>query len=246
MKTELIFGMHTVTNSIEHHPHNILSIFLQKNIRVQKLNSIIKLAKQHDIPVEFIAKEKLDKLLHNHNHQGVVAKIKIGEEKTMQSLDDLLDDLDHPAFLLILDSIQDPHNLGACLRTANAAGVDAVIIPKNGSCQMTSTVKKIASGATEFTPLISVTNLVNTMKDLKKRGIWLFGAAGEAKKSIYKSKLEGPIAIVMGAEDKGLRRLTRETCDHLISIPMQGEISSLNVSCATAVCLFEAIRQKIT
>ena len=150
----------------------------------------------------------------------------------------------YSAFLLILDNVTDPHNLGACLRSADAAGVHGVIAPKDKAVGLTSTVSKVACGAAETVPFYQVTNLARTLKELQERGIWLYGTAGEASESVFKTDLKGPIAIVMGAEGKGLRRLTRESCDHLINIPMTGSVSSLNVSVATGICLFEAVRQR--
>ena len=147
-------------------------------------------------------------------------------------------------FLLILDGVTDPHNLGACLRNADAAGIDAVIVPKDNAASITAAVSKVACGAAEVMPLFQVTNLARTMKQLQQKGIWLFGAAGEANCGLYEADLKGPMALVMGAEGQGLRRLTREQCDTLISIPMTGYVSSLNVSVATGICLFEAVRQR--
>ena len=159
-------------------------------------------------------------------------------------LAELLDNLTVPPFLLILDGITDPHNLGACLRTADAAGAHAVITPKDKSATLNATASKVACGAAETVPLIQVTNLARTLTQLKERGVWLLGTAGESATSIYQADLTGPLALVMGAEGKGMRRLTREHCDGLLHIPMAGSVSSLNVSVATGVCLFEAVRQR--
>ena len=150
-----------------------------------------------------------------------------------------------PVLLLVLDGVTDPHNLGACLRSADAAGADAVIVPRDNSASMTPVVRKVASGAAEALPLVTVTNLSRTLEALKGSGVWLFGAAGEAEKSIYNSDLTGSVALIMGAEGRGMRRLTREHCDHLISLPMTGSVDSLNVSVAAGVCLFEARRQRL-
>jgi 23S rRNA (guanosine2251-2'-O)-methyltransferase len=152
--------------------------------------------------------------------------------------------LGHPPFLLVLDGVTDPHNLGACMRSAEAAGVDAVIVPKDKSALMTATVRKVACGAAESLPFIAVTNLARTLKTLQERGIWVFGATGEATRNLYETDLRGPLALVMGSEGTGMRRLTREHCDVLFAIPMAGEISSLNVSVSAGVCLFEAVRQR--
>ena len=152
--------------------------------------------------------------------------------------------MNQPPFLLILDGITDPHNLGACMRSAEAAGIQAIIVPKDNAVGVTPTVQKVASGAAEIIPLVVVTNLSRTLKQLQERGIWIIGAAGEAEQLIYETDLKGPLAIVMGAEEKGLRRLTRENCDILAKLPMMGLVSSLNVSVATGICLFEALRQR--
>ena len=156
----------------------------------------------------------------------------------------MLEELQNPALLLVLDGVTDPHNLGACLRSADAAGVDAVIVPKDKSADLNATVRKVACGAAEVIPFVRVTNLARTLEGLKQRGVWLYGTAGEAENTIYNSDLTGSLAIVMGAEGAGLRRLTRETCDHLVKLPMAGSVSSLNVSVATGVCLFEVVRQR--
>jgi 23S rRNA (guanosine2251-2'-O)-methyltransferase len=176
-------------------------------------------------------------------HQGIVARVKPGRQYQESDLPDLLESLDSP-FLLILDGITDPHNLGACLRSADAAGVHAVIVPRDRSAQLNATAKKVASGAAEHVPLITVTNLARTMRVLQDANVWIVGTAGEADHNLYQSKMTGPMALVMGAEGEGMRRLTREHCDELISIPMSGSVSSLNVSVATGVCLFEAVRQR--
>jgi 23S rRNA (guanosine2251-2'-O)-methyltransferase len=164
--------------------------------------------------------------------------------KDARFLTQMLDSLERDPLLLVLDGITDPHNLGACLRTADAAGVDAIIVPKDKSASLNTTVRKVASGAAESLNFVVVTNLQRCLEALKERGIWLVGTADEAKRSVYDQELTGAVALIMGSEGKGLRRLTRETCDFLVSIPMSGDVSSLNVSVATGVCLFEAVRQR--
>ena len=178
-------------------------------------------------------------------HQGVIALCQWRDTtKDEAFLIRLLDELPHPPLLLVLDEITDPHNLGACLRTADAAGVDAVIVPRDNSAPMNLTVRKVASGAAEKVNLVAVTNLSRTLAALQQRGIWMYGTAGEAEQTLYQADLTGPVALVMGSEGKGMRRLTREHCDYLLSIPMAGAVSSLNVSVAAGVCLFEAVRQR--
>jgi 23S rRNA (guanosine2251-2'-O)-methyltransferase len=175
-------------------------------------------------------------------HQGVVAMA--DEMRMPQFIEDVLETLEEPPFLLLLDGVQDPHNLGACLRVADGAGAHAVIAPKDRSCGLTVAASKVASGAAETVPYIVVTNLARTMRDLKERGIWMVGTADDAPKTLWEAKLDGALGLVLGAEGEGLRRLTRDTCDHLVSIPMMGSVESLNVSVASGVCLYEVRRQR--
>ncbi|MDP1757582.1 MAG: 23S rRNA (guanosine(2251)-2'-O)-methyltransferase RlmB, partial [Pseudohongiella sp.] len=212
------------------------------------------LATELGIKTQVMPKAALEKKLQGESkgagkrvpvHQGVAALCQYRDTvKDEAFLTKLLDNLDHPPLILVLDEVTDPHNLGACLRTADAAGADAVIVPKDNSATMNMTVRKVASGAAEKVNLVAVTNLARTLAALQQRGIWISGTAGEADHSLYQADLTGPVAIVMGSEGKGLRRLTREHCDYLISIPMAGVVSSLNVSVAAGVCLFEAVRQR--
>lgn len=233
-----IFGLHAVKQIFNTDISSILEIWVQQNSK--NLQDLITDAQQQGIPIQTVAKKSLDKLSENGHHQGIVINYKV---PPTPSLEQILKSLKVPPFLLILDEIQDPHNLGACLRTADAAGVHAVIIPKNKACKLTPTVRKIASGAAENIPLIEVTNIVRTLNWLQKQGIWIIGTDDYSKTSIFESKLTGPLAIVMGAEGEGLRRLTKENCDSLVSIPMLGKIESLNVSVATGICLYEVVRQ---
>lgn len=243
MSDEIVFGIHAVNNLLKRSPERVRELYIQQNRDDERLQSIVSLAKKNHLHIQVVKKGFLDDKAEG-NHQGVAARAKPVQAKGENDLYAQLDSQDAPAFLLILDSITDPHNLGACLRTADAAGVQAVIAPKDKAVGITATVSKVACGAAETVPFYQVTNLARTLDELKERGIWLYGTAGEASESVYKTDLKGPIAIVMGAEGKGLRRLTREACDHLINIPMAGDVSSLNVSVATGVCLFEAVRQR--
>ena len=186
-------------------------------------------------------KKTVPELKRHHKHTNYHAQSDVKDET---SLYELLETSKEDPFLLVLDCVQDPHNLGACLRTADAVGVQAVIVPKDRSVSLTPTVRHIACGAAESVPLIVVTNLVRTLKELKNMGVWLVGTADDADKSLYEIDLSGPLAIVMGAEGKGLRRLTREQCDFLAYLPMKGKVECLNVSVATGVCLYEALRQR--
>jgi len=243
MSDEIVFGIHAVTNLLKRSPERVREVYLQQGRDDEKLQTLFSLAKKNSIHVQVVKKHFLEEKAQG-NHQGVAARAKPVQAKGENELLAQLDALEGAPLLLVLDTITDPHNLGACLRTADAAGVHAVIAPKDKAVGITATVSKVACGAAESVPFYQVTNLARTLKELQDRGIWLFGTAGEASESVYKSDLKGPIAIVMGAEGKGLRRLTREACDHLIHIPMAGDVSSLNVSVATGVCLFEAVRQR--
>ena len=186
---------------------------------------------------------RLTKLAGSHGHQGVAAKVQALAQ--IHSLDDLLDQVQGPSLLLVLDGVTDPHNLGACLRVADAAGAHAVIAPKDHAAGINATVAKVASGAAETVPYFMVTNLARTLGELKERAIWVVGTSEEAPKNLYQIDLTGPVAWVLGAEGPGMRQLTRKTCDELVSIPMQGAVESLNVSVASGVCLFEAVRQRL-
>ena len=204
---------------------------------------LFRVAQSAGIQLDYVPRKELDTLVRGR-HQGVVALVRPDADKDEGDLEDVLNALQVAPFLLILDSVTDPHNLGACLRSADAAGVHAVIVPKDKSAPLNAVAKNVASGAAEHVPLIKVTNLARTMRWLQERGVWITGAAGEAEQDVYQTDLKGPCAIAMGAEGSGLRRLTREHCDQLTKIPMAGTVSSLNVSVATGICLFEAVRQR--
>lgn len=240
-----IFGLHAVESLLIKQPERILQLSILKERHDQKMQALIDLAKQHKIKIELLSRHGLDQLVRDENHQGIVALCKKPKSLTEADLMALLDQITEPAFLLVLDGVQDPHNLGACLRSADAAGVHAVIAPKDKSVGITPTVAKVASGAAESVPFVQVTNLARTLAALKERNIWIYGAAGEAEQTLFSTKLSGSIALVLGAEGAGLRRLTRDHCDVLLKIPMRGAVSSLNVSVATGVFLFEALRQRL-
>lgn len=244
MKREFIFGLHAVQALLKSAPQRVIEIYMVQGRNDQKLQKIVNAAQSNGIHCQVVNRNKLDELVNDENHQGVVAVCTPGETYDETWLFNLLDNLNEPAFLLILDGVTDPHNLGACMRSAEAAGVHAVIAPKDKSAGLTPIARKVACGAAEVLPFVPVTNLARTLKKLQEKGIWLFGAAGEAEHSVYQSNLKGPIGILMGAEGDGLRRLTQDTCDHLMNIPMAGTVSSLNVSVATGICLFEAVRQR--
>ncbi|MFJ5484720.1 23S rRNA (guanosine(2251)-2'-O)-methyltransferase RlmB [Pectobacterium actinidiae] len=241
--SEIIYGIHAVKALLERDPQRFLEVFVLKGRDDRRLQPVIAELEAQGIVIQVANRQWLDKQADDAVHQGIVAKVKEGRKYQENDLPTLLDNLETP-FLLILDGVTDPHNLGACLRNADGAGVHAVIVPRDRSAQLNATVKKVACGAAETVPVISVTNLARTMRLLQERNIWIVGTAGEADHTLYQSKLTGPLALVMGAEGEGMRRLTREHCDELISIPMAGSVSSLNVSVATGVCLFEAVRQR--
>lgn len=242
MASEKLYGLHAVSAVLKAQPERVLGLWLAEGGKPERLQEIRRLAAASGITVQSCSRKQLDGWVSG-NHQGIVAECRAASLAGDHELAELLPRLENP-LLLVLDGITDPHNLGACLRTADAAGVDAVIIPRDKSVGLTPTVRKIASGAAEHIPLFSVTNLARSLDTLKQHGVWLVGAAGEAEQSLYQTGLTGAIALVLGAEGKGLRRLTRERCDYLIHIPMAGTVSSLNVSVATGVCLFEALRQR--
>lgn len=243
-ETHWVFGIHAVDALLQRQPNRVEELWLQHGRHDQRMQDIQQHAQQLGIKCKIVAREDMDKEVDGR-HQGVMALSKPAQTLRDRDLKELLDGLDGPPLLLILDGVTDPHNLGACLRTADAAGVNAVIAPKDNSASLNATVRKVACGAAEAVPFIQVTNLARTMKELQQRGIWITGTAGEAEQSVYDADLNGPVALVMGAEGKGMRRLTRENCDYLIKLPMAGSVSSLNVSVATGVCLYEAVRQRL-
>lgn len=243
--THYIYGLHAVKAVLEREPEMVSKVWLENSRRDDKAKKVLQLAHEANVKPERVKRDVLDKLVgENANHQGVVALSKdtpAGNEKTLKQL---MEDLTVPAFLLILDGVQDPHNLGACLRTADAAGVHAVIAPKDKASGLTSVVRKVACGAAETIPFIQVTNLSRTMRDLQQAGIWMIGTSLDTELNIYEADLNGPLALVLGAEGKGLRRLTAENCDSLVKLPMFGSVQSLNVSVSAGVCLYEAVRQR--
>lgn len=222
----------------------IKEIWLAADRQDQRVEALLSAAREQGIVVHKAERETLDKIAPEVQHQGCAARCKPLESLDEKGLLELVENLDEPAFLLILDGVQDPHNLGACLRTAEAAGVHAVVAPRDRASGLTATAVKISSGAAERVPFAQVTNLARLIKDLQQLGVWLVGTSGDAEQSLFEADLKGPVAVVLGAEGKGIRRLTRESCDQIVYIPMQGEAESLNVSVAAGVCLFEAYRQR--
>lgn len=243
MSNEFIYGIHAVKAVLERDPVRFIEAYVLKGRQDERLMPVLNELNQIGVSIQQMNRKTLDDKAHGANHQGIIAKVKPAKQLNENDLDGILSQHTQP-LLLILDGVTDPHNLGACLRNADAAGVAAVIVPKDRSAPLTATVSKVACGAAETVPLVRVTNLARTMRVLQEQGIWIAGTAGEATHDIYQAKLDGPLAIVMGAEGDGMRRLTRETCDDLIKIPMAGSVSSLNVSVASGICLFEAVRQR--
>ncbi|MGC9423460.1 MULTISPECIES: 23S rRNA (guanosine(2251)-2'-O)-methyltransferase RlmB [Vibrio] len=243
MSNELIYGIHSVSAVMQRDPARIIEAYVLKGRQDDRLLPVLNELLRLGVSIQEMGRKALDDKAQGANHQGVIAKVRPAKALNEHDLEEILSQHEQP-LLLVLDGVTDPHNLGACLRNADAAGVAAVIVPKDKSAPMTATVSKVACGAAETVPLVRVTNLARTMRALQEQGVWFVGTAGEATHDIYQSKLTGPLAIVMGAEGDGMRRLTRETCDDLIKIPMAGSVSSLNVSVATGICLFEAVRQR--
>ncbi|PTO75429.1 23S rRNA (guanosine(2251)-2'-O)-methyltransferase RlmB [Vibrio splendidus] len=244
MSNEFIYGIHAVKAVLEKDPARFIEAYVLKGRQDDRLLPLLNQLQQFGVSIQQMGRKPLDEKAQGANHQGLIAKVKPAKQLNETHLDDILAQYEQP-LLLVLDGVTDPHNLGACLRNADAAGVAAVIVPKDRSSPLTATVSKVACGAAETVPLVRVTNLARTMRALQEQGVWFVGTAGEATHDIYQAKLTGPLAVVMGAEGDGMRRLTRETCDDLIKIPMSGSVSSLNVSVASGICLFEAVRQRL-
>ncbi|GAA3587160.1 23S rRNA (guanosine(2251)-2'-O)-methyltransferase RlmB [Marinobacter xestospongiae] len=244
MSEEFIFGWHAVEAVLKREPERLQAVWIQTGRQDRRVKEVTAALDELGVPWQVVHRRELDERVAGV-HQGVVAQVGKSREWSEDDLLAMLEQSDKPPFLLVLDGVTDPHNLGACLRTADAAGVQAVIVPKDKSASLSPTARKVACGAAETVPLVRVTNLARALRNLQQQGVWLIGTAGEAKASLYQADFSGPVALVMGAEGKGMRRLTREHCDQLINIPMQGHVDSLNVSVATGVCLYEALRQRL-
>lgn len=241
-ETRLIHGFHAVLAKLRHSAEDVKEIYLAEGRQDGRVRDLLKAAENAGVRVMPVATDRIDGMAGGQRHQGVVAKVSAVQRHV--TLDDVLDTLAEPALLLVLDGVTDPHNLGACLRVADAAGAHAVVVPKDRACGLNATAIKVASGAAESVPYITVTNLARSLREMQERDIWVVGAAGEAQNDIYGVDQKRALAWVLGAEGPGLRRLTRETCDELARIPMYGSVESLNVSVASGVCLFEARRQR--
>lgn len=243
MKKNIVFGFHAVTARLRHEAASVEEIYYDSGRSDRRMQDLLRLAKDGGVRLIQADEKRLLNLAGTHRHQGVVARAQA--VSLARNLDELLDAIEGPPLLLVLDGITDPHNLGACLRVADSAGAHAVIVPRDKSVGINATVAKVASGAADTVPYITVTNLARALRELKERDIWVVGTADMAEKSLYETDLTKGVALVMGSEGDGMRRLTRETCDELIGIPMFGQVESLNVSVASGVCLYEARRQRL-
>ena len=242
MAQKLLFGFHAVQARLRVAPRSVQEVYVEHNRADKRMQNFIGMLAQARIEPRLVERHRLDGLVGHSRHQGVAALVE--DIPLAHSLDDVLENVSGAPFLLVLDGVTDPHNLGACLRVADGAGVHAVIAPKDHAAGISAVVAKVACGAAETVPYFMVTNLVRTLNELKERNIWVIGTSDDAPQTLYQADLRGPLALVLGAEGKGMRQLTRKTCDALISIPMHGAVESLNVSVASGICLYEAVRQR--
>lgn len=244
MKLTKIVGLHAAQSALMYSPQKISRAWIDSERHDKRLETLLETLTTLDVSIEKVERKKLDKLADGMNHQGVVLEVALPEELSENDLKVAVENLAENALFLVLDNVQDPHNLGACLRTADATGVHGIIITKDNAVGITPTVCKVASGAAETVPVYVVTNLARTLRWLKTEGVWVVGTAGEAQSTLFKSDFTVPMALVIGAEEKGMRRLTREQCDFLVKLPMLGTVESLNLSVATGVLLYEVLRQR--
>jgi len=243
MKNKTLFGFHAVTARLRHEAQSVEEIYVDSSRADRRMQDLLQVARAAGVRIIQADDQRLNNMVGTRRHQGVVAMA--APLSLARNLDELLDAIEGPPLLLVLDGITDPHNLGACLRVADGAGAHAVIAPKDRSVGLNATAAKVASGAADTVPYITVTNLARTMREMKERDIWLTGTTDDSEKSLYEADFKGGVALVMGSEGEGMRRLTRETCDTLVSIPMFGAVESLNVSVASGICLYEARRQRL-
>ncbi len=245
-QTETVYGLHAVTSVLANDAVHVSTIAVLDSRDDERLGQIVAAADAAGVQIQRLPRKALDAMLPGGaRHQGVIATLQRATQPHERDLPAFLQAIDGPAFLLVLDGIQDPHNFGACLRSADAAGVHAVIVPRDRAVGITPVVRKVASGAVDSVPVFTVTNLARVLRQLRAAGIWVYGASDSAAQDFYATDLQGPLALVLGAEGKGLRRLTREHCDALLAIPMAGQVTSLNVSVAAGIMLYEARRQRL-
>ncbi|WP_323118089.1 23S rRNA (guanosine(2251)-2'-O)-methyltransferase RlmB [Burkholderia alba] len=241
-RLKVLYGFHAVTARLRHDAATVAEVLYDQTRRDRRMQDFLQTAKEAGVRLIAADETRLWGLAHTERHQGIVARVE--DIPLAQNLAELLDGIQGPALLLVLDGVTDPHNLGACLRVADAAGAHAVIAPRDRAVGLNATAAKVASGAADTVPYITVTNLARAMRELKDAGVWVIGTSDDATASLYETQLDGPVALVMGAEGEGMRRLTRDTCDNVMNIPMAGSVESLNVSVASGVCLYEAVRQR--
>ena len=246
MKSSRLFGLHSVQAALDYSPKKIHKAWVDSGRQDKRLTQAVNDLLDLGIEPEKVDRKRLDRLADTNNHQGIVIEVEMPGELSESDLKTAVENLASPALFLVLDNVQDPHNLGACLRTADATGVHGVIITKDNATGITPTVCKVASGAAETVPVYQVTNLARTLRWLKGEGLWIMGADGETSQTLYTTDFTIPLALVVGTEGKGLRRLTKEQCDMLVAIPMMGQVESLNLSVATGVLLYEAVRQRLS
>ena len=244
MSGELLFGIHSIDAALSNDPKNILELYFESDSQNARIKELSEKARELGLKPHARPREALDRMTGGARHQGAVARYRAPPPRTEKELYDLVEKAGKDTLILVLDGVTDPHNLGACLRSAEAAAVTAVVVPKDKAAGITPTVRRASSGAADRVAFFAVTNLARTLKALKESGVWLVGLAGESAQDFYKLDLKGPLGIVMGSEGEGMRRLTGEACDFLAKIPMRGGVESLNVSVATGVALFEALRQR--
>jgi len=244
-RNDKIYGMHAVRALLDSRAGDVEQVWIQDAESARKrLVDLLQLAMKAGIPVQYCSRKELDDMSGQARHQGIIASAAASSSMDENTLLTLIENTDRNPLILALDSVQDPHNLGACMRSADAAGALAVVVPRDKASGLTAVVRKVASGAAENLPLVQVTNLGRTLEAMKQAGLWVTGLAGEADSTLYQVDLKGPTVLVIGAEGKGLRQNIREKCDYLANIPMLGSVSSLNASVAAGVCLFEAVRQR--
>jgi 23S rRNA (guanosine2251-2'-O)-methyltransferase len=239
---KVLFGFHAVGVRLKTAPQSVIEVYYEATRKDARMRQFLERAREAGVRLIEADGLRIAKLAGSHGHQGVAARVE--PLPASRSLDDLLDQLNEPPLLLVLDGVTDPHNLGACLRVADGAGAHAVVAPKDHAVGLNATVAKVASGAAETVPYFMVTNLARTLGELKERNIWCIGTSDDAPRTLYHADLKAPVALVLGAEGPGMRQLTRKTCDELVSIPMRGAVESLNVSVASGICLYEALRQR--
>jgi 23S rRNA (guanosine2251-2'-O)-methyltransferase len=243
-QTKLIYGVHAVLAILEHQPETVLSLYCQTSADPARFDSLFSLAEKNHFTIQPISKDKLSKMVESDHHQGIAAKVKVQATGTEREVYDWLETLELSPLLLILEGIQDPHNLGACLRSAEGLGVDKIILSKNNTAPLNATVSKVACGADQRLSIVTVSNINRFITQIQKRGVWVVATTAEGERPLMNCNLSKPTAIVMGAEGKGLKSSTLEACDERVAIPLLGTVASLNVSVATGICLYECLRQR--